>query len=300
MAETNPHQFGGSWTEKKLGALSAYLNAWINIFTKNRRATYFTKIYLDAFAGTGSFTPAQKEGAEPTLEDREVSEYLAGSTTVALSVPIGFDKYIFVERRPSYVEALQNLKSTYPERADKIEIYRDDANDFITRWVAETDWKKNRAVVFLDPYGMQIDWSTVEKLRRTNAVDLWVLIPVGIAVMRMLTNKGIPPDSWSEKLTRFFGSDEWKEEFYKGDDQPDFFDDPKVKKVATVTKITDYVVARLEGLFGEKAVAAPMFLYNDRGTLLYIFCFAASNEKGAPIAVRIANSIIGKDDGRNK
>jgi hypothetical protein len=35
-------------------------------------------------------------------------------------------------------------------------------------------------VLFLDPYGMQVDWTTIEAIARTKAIDLRVLFPLGI------------------------------------------------------------------------------------------------------------------------
>jgi hypothetical protein len=38
----------------------------------------------------------------------------------------------------------------------------------------------------------------------------------------------------------------------------------------------------------------PMVLRNTKNCPLYLFCFAVSNEKGAPIALRIANHLLTK------
>jgi hypothetical protein len=50
-------------------------------------------------------------------------------------------------------------------------------------------------------YGMQVDWTTVEAIARTKAIDLWVLFPLGIGVNRLLTKSGDIPDSlWDAKV----------------------------------------------------------------------------------------------------
>jgi hypothetical protein len=41
--------------------------------------------------------------------------------------------------------------------------------------------------VFLDPFGMQVDWNVIEQLALTKAVDLWLLFPLGTGVMRIMT-----------------------------------------------------------------------------------------------------------------
>lgn len=42
-------QFGGAWTEEKLGILERYLDA----YTTALKSTPFKLVYIDAFAGTG-------------------------------------------------------------------------------------------------------------------------------------------------------------------------------------------------------------------------------------------------------
>ena len=34
------------------------------------------------------------------------------------------------------------------------------------------DWRSRRAVLFLDPYGMQVEWKTIEAIAATKAIDL--------------------------------------------------------------------------------------------------------------------------------
>ncbi|GAI54351.1 unnamed protein product, partial [marine sediment metagenome] len=47
-------------------------------------------------------------------------------------------------------------------------------------------WQNNRAVLFLDPYGMQVNWETIKAIANTEAIDLWYLFPFGIGVNRLL------------------------------------------------------------------------------------------------------------------
>jgi hypothetical protein len=42
----------------------------------------------------------------------------------------------------------------------------------LKKWCKERNWQKERAVVYLDPYGMQVEWSTIEALAATKAIDL--------------------------------------------------------------------------------------------------------------------------------
>ena len=84
------------------------------------------------------------------------------------------------------------LKRQFPQKASAIQVVRQDANDYLKEWCTRMDWQTCRAVIFLDPYGMQVEWSLIEAIAKTEAVDLWVLFPLGVAVNRLLT-RAEPP-----------------------------------------------------------------------------------------------------------
>ena len=121
--------FGGDWTRKKLDALKAYLDAYELIFTKNEAASHFIRIYLDAFAGTGSILLPQN-----TLDEKEGREFLQGSTSVALGLPTGFHQYIFIEKDIKYAKELDQLRTQFPDKKERMAILVEDANKFLHKW----------------------------------------------------------------------------------------------------------------------------------------------------------------------
>jgi three-Cys-motif partner protein len=136
----------------------------------------------------------------------------------------------------------------------RISVHAADANAFLQEWCRETDWDKNRAVVFLDPYRMQVDWSTIEAIAATEAIDLWILFPLGQAVNRLLTRNDIPAGGQAQQLTRFCGTEDWKEAFYEeASDQPNMFDllgeESAYVKRANFDAIERFFVERLEQVF---------------------------------------------------
>jgi three-Cys-motif partner protein len=283
------NEFGGDWTQKKLAALKKYLMAYEKIFTSGK-ARYYTRTYVDAFAGTGTVY-LQGEGLDDD-ESIEREAYIQGSASVALDLPVGFDRYLFIEKDPAMAAELESLKTQFPSRAELITIQTGDANERLVEWCHNTDWEKNRAIVFLDPFGMQVDWETIKVIALTQGIDLWLLFPLGQAVMRMLTNSGVPPEEWAQKLTRFFGADDWKEAFYKTKSVDTLFGaEERSIKTARFKDIENYFLEKLRAIF--HGVAKPMVLSNSTGSPLYLLCFAASNPRGAPIAIKIANHILG-------
>lgn len=294
MAE---HSFGGSWTQDKLERVSKYLPAYTGIFTANPRAQYFNTYYVDAFAGTGYRTKASRNGRQkslfPDLAGNDVQGLLKGSARIALEVEPPFDNYLFIEQDPKYADELRRLQDEFPDKAGQIQVIPAEANEYLKIWCKETmNWKKSRAVMFLDPYGMQVDWSLIEAIAQTKAIDLWLLFPLGMAVSRLLTKGRKPPPEWADALTRFFGCGDWRREFYRDVGQQSLFEEETdSKRVAGFGNIGQFFVKRLKTVF--PAVAEnPLPLMNSKGNPLYMLCFAAGNTKGAPTALKIANHIL--------
>jgi len=212
MNETDNQRqnFGGMWTVKKLSILEKYLKAYSRIMNNQ----HFRYAYIDAFAGTGYFKIKGNETSGLFI-DKSVTNFYQGSAKIALSIEPPFNCYIFIEKNKIRCEDLHTLRDEYPDKKNKIFIINDDANDYLVNLCQKTDWKSRRAVVFLDPFGMQIKWSTLEAIASTKAIDLWFLFPLGIAVCRLLKKNGDISESHRKLLNELFGTDKWYDAFYE-------------------------------------------------------------------------------------
>lgn len=288
------HRFGGAWTEEKLDILERYLVAYLTIMHRNPHARWFRTVYVDAFAGTGSRADAPlDEPGLPALFDHdtaEASEELReGSALRALRLDRPFDHYLFVEQKRTHFEALRAAT----EGTDRsVETRRGDANDVLQDWVARTDWGRTRAVVFLDPYGMSVDWTTIEALAGTRGVDLWLLFPSGIGIRRVLPTRE-PPEAWARRLTRMLGTEDWREAFYRPDPQVSLFDAPetRVRGDVTLERVVDFFQDRLRTVFPHVA-KQPRPMRNAQGNPMFHLFFAAANLKGGKPAISIANHLL--------
>jgi three-Cys-motif partner protein len=286
---TQQVMFGGNWTQQKLQILSKYLKAYRTIFAKNERARYFQVTYIDAFAGTGVIPRHNIEGSLtellPALVEAEV-EFRKGSVRRALEIDPPFHRYVFIEKDRAKCDELLALRAEYANRG--IAVVNDDANAALLKWSGTIDSRRERAVAFLDPFGAAVEWSAIQAIAGTKAVDLWVLFPFS-AVNRMLTRERKPVRSWADKLTRVFGTGDWEGEFYSSITLTPLIDPEqeyeRFYKVANNDRIIRYFAKRLHTIFPE--VAEPGLLFNSRG-LLFVFYFASWNKTGA----KIANDLI--------
>lgn len=293
------HEFGGDWTNEKLSCLQEYLVSYTTIFHKNIHAKKLTTTYVDAFAGTGYRVPSrpQPEHQPPSLfalEDPDTEAYLKGSARIALEVEPSFNHYLFIDKNPQHVLELNRLKEQFFHKSSHINIELAEANAFLRDWCSRVDWRFNRAVVFLDPYGMQVEWDLIKIIAQTKAIDLWLLFPLGIAVNRLLKKDEPPEQEWANALTRIFGTDEWRSAFYSQQKILTLFGEEDIQcKNAELDQIGRFFVDRLKTVFAGVAESA-LQLCNSKNNPIYLLCFAAGNPKGAPTAVKIAKYIIEK------
>lgn len=300
---SDPLHWGGRWTEEKLDAFEKYVNAYLTIMNSYRDKFNWKLIYFDGFAGSGSRSEKKEENDSALLQDffkdtilekEELNVYKGAAERVLSISQRGFDFYYFIDKDKESSIKLHELLSSYEN--DKTIVYRNsDANKQI-RMLAEAMHKDNKLVslALLDPFGMQIDWKSIETLKGTRT-DLWILIPTGVIVNRLLDRKG--ELTHLEKLTSFFGKDEafLRSYFYSKRQEQTLFGEmeivEKVKK--PIQKIAELYIQQLAEIF-EFVTPKPLVLYNTRHTPIFHFACASNNQT----AVKIANEIISKKQKR--
>ncbi len=286
-------RFGGDWTAEKLLRVQKYLTA----YTTALKNTPFDLIYIDAFAGTGyrniKSTENQLTLMFPDLVGEDAEAFHAGSAKIALKTEPRFAEYYFIEQDARKCKELEKLKQDFPTKAQDIRIVNDDANAALVGICDLMSKSRNlRAVLFLDPFGMNVSWQTIEAIAATEAIDMWYLFPFGVGVNRLLTKNGVIPEAWQHKLDNIFGCSDWKEQFYTTETRQGLLWEEEVTtKTGDFQQIADFFVRRLDSIFAG-VVKKPLPLYNSRRNPLYLLCFACGNKKGAPIALRIAGDIL--------
>ena len=273
-------EFGGDWTKNKIEILVKYAKAYLKIM-KDR--PYWKLLYFDGFAGTGFIVKNEKTNIDITIG--------AARRIVEIEKPRGFDHFYFVEKNKSNARLLaKSTKEVFPNK--DIQIKEDDCNTKLaelSKFLLSSKGKNFRVLAYIDPYGMQLEWKSIISLSKAK-IDIWILVPTGLGVNRLLKKNGEIDETWLTRLEMFLGLDakSIKSFFYKTEtDLTLFGEEEHTKKEKDAINLSGKLYQeRLKSVFA--FVSQPYILKSTQGNIMY-HMFMASNNK---TAVKIANDII--------
>lgn len=282
----------GPWAAEKLEVLRKYLHAYTTILSKQSgkiEAFY----YIDAFSGAGraevrTSRERKLRGSDDitdllgyTPDTDEEKQYLDGSPTVALDLEHPFTFYLFIDKSQKQLRDLKDIRQSHALK-DRIRIREGDANEILEDSVINNpriDWRRCRAVVFLDPFGLQVPWGTIDRLARTKAIEVIINFPVGTALQRLLQRDGRLSKKQEATLNEYLGTDEWKAVVYKETETLFGIETTKVENSGH--KLALWYAQRLRDAFG--FTAPPMLIRNSSRGHLYYLVFGGPNATGARI-----------------
>lgn len=229
-------------------------------------------------------------------ETVSIKDFIDGSARLALQTDPPFSKYTFIEKNRKRFHELAALKGEFTHIQDRIQLVNSEANAEVQR-ICRIDWlgTNRRAVMFLDPYGAQVEWDSIEAIAKTQAIDLWILFPLS-TVNRLLNRNGRIKEDRRRRLNFLFGNTSWFDDFYQMSSNIELFGqdtEERYTKTASFEKIAEYFQERLRTSFHSVA-PNPLVLRNSSNSPMFLLCFAAGNPRGGPIAVKIAEHILGK------
>lgn len=258
----------GPWSEDKLMLLRKYLGAY-TLIMQGQKWCQNGYHYIDAFAGT----------SRPRARDEQ--RYIDGSPRVALTIRYPFKSYTFIERKPWRVQQLEDLRVEFPDR--DIRIREGDCNTIITTEVTPSIRydRYNRGLIFLDPFGMEVEWSSIQEIADTRALEVFVNFPVMALNRSVLSND---PNALTEvqieRMNRFWGSPDWRGDIYE--EVPTLFGPVEVKiRRTTGERLGQLFRHRLAEVF--PCVTDPLLMTNSRNAPLYCLILAGHNATGAKI-----------------
>ena len=280
------NKFGGKWTLQKAEIFMKYVPAYLTIMdSKIKEYNANWKImYFDAFVGSGTVL---KQNEQELIESVAIQ-------IVEIQEPRGFDMYYLVEKNPTKAQELRNkLNEKFPSIKKQIHVVDTDGNSKIGNlaefMIANKEYK---TLAFIDPFGLQVEWKMLEKLEGLS-IDMWILLPTGMGIGRMLKKNGKLEESWLSKIESSLGlsKEEIETEFYQKSEQVSMFETDEtelIKKHNAIDIVINRYKTNLKKIF--KEVSEPFVMKNSRNSLMYHFILCSNNKT----AVKIANDIVKK------
>jgi three-Cys-motif partner protein len=183
----------GRWSKQKYHFLQRYLH----LFATGMKNKWPERHYVDLFAGAG------------VSRIRDTSELVMGSPLLAATVRDAFTHLHLCERDEAKASALDKRLRSRGLRSGQYTIIRGDANDHVKYILEGIPAKGALSVVFADPYGLHLDFSTVQCVAAVQA-DLIVLLADNMDALRNWATYYL--DNQDSPLDRFMGEEGWREE----------------------------------------------------------------------------------------
>ncbi len=268
--------FGGQWTKEKLTIINDYLGFYVTALSKQR----VKLVYIDAFAGSGKTVLS---------DDSEMD----GSAIISLQY--NFDEYYFIEIDSERINTLEEIvQSRFPEKVNKVHIINDNCNNRLAEILNKLTVYQ-RAVMFLDPYALELDWSILLAASEKNILDIWYLFPLN-ALTSILPKDKSYTEATSKRIDSIIGTPDWEKSLYKLDPQISIFDSENYIRV-DFEELVEYITSRLSSTF---AYVSPKsrILKNSKNSPLFILYFMMTNNsyKAIGLGSKVVNQIFEKID----
>ncbi len=199
----------GPWGLTKLSFLDEYCPSAIQATAKKRQ-----RYYIDLFAGPGRNVVRGRSGEEFDGSPLRVLRYTGAGThniafTHAVFVNASFRDHAALEAR--VMRMVASGASRIP--ADHIKCIHGDANAEIGPLLAVIP-REAYILVFADMEApKQWPWESMRALRGAGhkSVDLYALLPLDMAIMRLISYESDGRERYAATLDRFFGTDAWRQ-----------------------------------------------------------------------------------------
>jgi three-Cys-motif partner protein len=262
-------------TVEKLRYYEKYINAFL-FATKKLKGYDYKTILVDAFAGTGKCylcnePVCKSKGGMKCSNCGKYIKKVDGSTLIALKAEKEFDSYIFIEMSKKNIKILKEAVEGEigKKRSKKVEYIDKDANKALLKF-SQNYPRKAAYLVFLDPAGPELLWTTIQELSKVNKIDILVLYPYEMSLVRLTKD-------YKEKLDLFYGK-EWRN-IYKSRSNPSDGN----------RKLLNFYIDKLEEL-GFHVLKRPIRRDLRKGQKLYHLIFVSRNPRAMKIMSDIFNN----------
>jgi three-Cys-motif partner protein len=179
----------GYWTGLKLILVKYYVKPYLDILASGEGKKV---AYVDLFSGPGL----------DLIGERKVP--VLGSPMIPLVInesKYAFSRFIFSDTNSAYIEALKERIAYFKDMDESIVVLNEDANEVVNKLPSFLD-SFDHALVFIDPEGMELTWSSVRSLVDNLQCDLIINFPsAGI-------NRNLHNSQSKTKIQKFLGLDQ--------------------------------------------------------------------------------------------
>lgn len=262
----------GYWSEVKLDIVREYAVAYSKILSAQTHPR-LKHVYIDAFAGAGVHV------------SRTTQEFVLGSPLNALQVQPPFHEYHFIELDQARVDVLDEIAEGQEQN---VFVYLGDCNQVLLEDVfPRVQWEDyRRGLCLLDPYGLDLNWSVIQKAGWMKTIDIFLNFPVMDMNRNVLwRNPDKVQQDQTERMTNFWGDETWRNVAYSTEGSLFGFEEKTDNET-----IAEAFRQRLLQVAGFKHVPKPMPMRNSQGAIVYYLFFASQK----PVASDIVKEIFKK------
>lgn len=257
----------GRWSEVKIEIIRKYAAAYSKILANEKK---FCHKYVDGFSGPGEHLK------------KETREKIPGSAKAALEVQPPFAEYHFVDLNGAKLEHLRGLSGERPN----VFFHEGDCNKLLLETIfPRIRYSRfERALVLLDPYGLQLNWEVIEAAGKSRAMEIFLNFPVADMQRNVFwaDHKRVSEYNLA-RMNRFWGDTSWRSEAYE--EEMDLFGPRDTK--ADISVVVNAFRKRLKSVGGFNFIPEPLPMRNSRGAIVYFLFFASANATADKIVSEI-------------
>lgn len=248
----------GAWTRNKLALIAYYLPEFARLCSEKARGWYF----IDGFAGCG----ANRSPGFPPAK---------GSALLGVTQTPFARHSLLCELSPANVRVLTARCAPF---ADRVTILPGDANLLLPGGLELLDDRHVPGFCVLDPYGLELDWVTVELCSAHRQVGSPYELLIYFATPGAARSAGVQDATYAaanaSRLTRTFGGEAWRETAERQQAG-------KLRPGEAGRLYLDLYKKQLRQLGYTAVLERPAI--RDDGNLIYHLVFASANDAGESI-----------------
>lgn len=280
----------------QLASISEELGNFLAAYCASMRSFAWCRSfhYVDAFGTAHRFgnelaSPAITGDAFPALAHycnmhEDHLRFLRDSPRIAFEQS-DFHSYTFIDPcgdRELLVNALAR-EFTW----QKYRTIRDSCSKFLRNLARRVPSNSQRAILFLDPFSMRVNWDTIHSLAQSRAVDVVMNFPIGIALQRIFPLQ-LSKLHASNRVCfdQFFGATEWINVLYDSEPRLGSTQHDRLRATNPGSRLVKWYRDRLALIFAE--VSEPFLVRSSSEGQLYYLLVASHRSS----TVRLAQDVL--------